>query len=313
MKKRDEYIWYEKYRPREINDFILSDSVKKEVDGYLKDKNFDHLIFHGKWGTGKSSLTQFLISKLDLECLSLNASSKDERGIAVIDEKIIPFAQRMSFATFKVVDLREAEKLTKDAQEALKEVIEEYHDNCKFIFTTNNISKLDGGIRSRCTDIYIEPEDKKQVAKRLWYIVHNENIEATKQDVMEIVELYFPDIRSCVKTLQRHSKSGKLDTSNILTKKDIEKIIDIIPSAFNQSIKKRVSVWKEARSIISNVSSDNIDYAFSFLFENIDTIIPDDKLADTLLTIAEYMFRSSSVIDKETMLSACILEIINDN
>lgn len=314
MNKSNNFIWYEKYRPQELNDFILPEDIKSKVNEYLKEESLEHIIFHGTWGTGKTSLTNFLIDKLNVDVLTLNASNKDERGIDVINDSIVPFAQRMSFSAFKVVDLRESEKLTSHAQEALKDVIEEYNENCKFIFTTNDIHKLNGAIRSRCVEIHIKPteENKVDMYKRIWYILNEENIEATKKEAKKLVDVYFPDIRSCVKMAQYYSKSGKLDISKLSTEDDFERILKLLKNSKKKTKSEKIKLWKNIRSIISSMPDVNTEGVYSYIFDNSEKVYNDEELPEVLINLSEYMYRSSQVTDKKTMLSSCILQLINE-
>jgi len=76
--------------------------------------------------------------------LELNAS--DERGIAVIREKVKLFAQASvgastGIAPFKLIVLDEADSLTGDAQAALRRIMENYSRVTRFCIICNYVSR----------------------------------------------------------------------------------------------------------------------------------------------------------------------------
>ena len=143
-------IWTEAYRPQVFNDVIID--KKSLIENYLKEPNTipSFLFSSAKPGTGKTTTAKIIAKTLKCDILSLNSS--DERGIDTVRDKIKAFAESMSSleGMKRCVFMDEADRSTSTAQDALKNIIETYSDNCFFIFTCNDISKITEPIRSRC-------------------------------------------------------------------------------------------------------------------------------------------------------------------
>ena len=130
-------LWVEKYRPKTVADYVFRDNdQKKQVNGYIKDGTIPHLLLSGSPGIGKTTLSKILIEAIgisDYDVLEVNASR--ETGIDFIRDKIIPFISMIPFGPFKVVLLDEADRLSQQAQDSLKGIIEEYSAHARFILT----------------------------------------------------------------------------------------------------------------------------------------------------------------------------------
>jgi replication factor C small subunit len=133
-----------------------------------------------------------------------------DRGIDVIREKVKIFSQSMSSETGvkRLVFMDEADGLTPASQTSLRNVIEEYSDNVFFIFTANDISKIIEPIRSRCITISFDSPNKVDILLRLEDICEKENLNYTEEIIEKLVNLYYPDIRSMILSLQKCSIEG---------------------------------------------------------------------------------------------------------
>ena len=306
--KINSLVWNEKYRPKKIDDFLLPDNLKELFRSYVENETVDNLILYGSTGVGKTSLVRYLTNNITCEVLPINAS--EERGIDVIREKVISFAMKKSMFGLKIVDFREGEKLTIDAQDALKDVIEESYEYTKFIFTTNNIDKIVPAVRGRCTEIEVYPSDVNSVGKRLKEIMINENLKITgveKNKLWKYVKRTYPNIRAIINTLQTSSRTGvvKLIEAESYTD-DFKRVLDII----NES-EEIFDSYKKYRAIINSVPHNLISEIYSFYYNNIDNIeIEDNKKLDILDIISKYNYQDGLVVDKEINASSMILEIL---
>src|SRR3990167_6976996 len=214
-------IWIEKYRPKRFEDVIGQNL------SHIKDhlKNLPHFLLVSKSpGTGKTSTAKIIIKELKADFISLNAS--DERGIDVIRNKIKTFAMtRSTNGKFKIVHLDEADYLTRDAQPALRNMMETYASNCRFILTANYENKLIEPLRSRCVRIEFSTPSKTQISVLLQTIVQKENLNVEMTLINQLIDKCYPDIRKMVNNLQRFSMTKNIKDLQIRETTDLSQLI----------------------------------------------------------------------------------------
>lgn len=198
-----EESWTEKYRPKTFDDFINNDKdiILKILN---KPKSMPHLLLVSRTaGTGKTTLAKLIPQYFKADTLIIN-SSKD-RKIEVIRERVVKFSSSMSsnndVPRFIIMD--EIDGMGLNAQEALRGVMEEFHDNCKFILTGNSINKIHDAIQSRCVKINFKTPQKTDIYKYLDNICKKENIVYESDDVLnKIIDNDYPSIRNMINNLQ---------------------------------------------------------------------------------------------------------------
>src|SRR5690606_11650979 len=142
-----------KYRPKKVSDTILPERLQKTFQAMVDSSTVPHLLLHGSPGVGKTTIARAMLNELGSDCYMANASSKKERSIGFIDQ-LEGYCSTVSFAGGrKYVILDEADKLTIDAQDAMRTFLEKVEKNCGFILTCNHAHKLTEAIHSRCTVI----------------------------------------------------------------------------------------------------------------------------------------------------------------
>lgn len=305
-------ILAEKYRPKSLDDIILSKEMKPVVQKILDTGKIPSMTLWGHTGTGKSSIINILRNQLDVEYEYINASKKETRGIDVVSEIIVPYCEKVSFNENKIMDLREAEKLTPDAQTALKDVIEEHSDDTSFILTTNNPNKIDKALFGRCKLYKVQPDSKKEVARHIAQICKKESISISKEDIVGLVKKFFPDIRSMIMELDSETVEGKFSLGSSQSfSNHYEKLIDLIKTSKNQ--KDVIVRYKKVRAIINTLSDNEIDGLFPYLFDNIEHFSNSDiEYIVFNLKISEFMNHNYSMgIDKQINLAALLLSILN--
>ena len=174
-------IWTEKYRPINLAEVRGQDEIIKRIESLTKTLNIPHLLLAGPAGTGKSTLALVIVKELYGSTwrdnyLELNAS--DERGIAVVREKVKSFAKTKALGNvpFKVIFLDEADALTPEAQQALRRTMENYSAGCRFILSCNYSSKIIDPIQSRCAVFRFKLLEKKDIQKVLEKIAEQEKL-----------------------------------------------------------------------------------------------------------------------------------------
>ena len=205
-------LWVEKYRPNTVDGYVFTDdNQKSQVEGWIKEESFPHLLMSGDPGTGKTTLAKLLINELGVEeydVLTINASR--ENGIDVLRDKINGFVQTMPFGKFKVVLLDEADYLTQPSQAALRNDMEAYHETVRYILTCNYAHKIIPALKSRCHEFHIAKPDMVEFTARSATVLVTEEV-TFELDVLDTyIRATYPDLRKCLSQLQVNSSSGAL-------------------------------------------------------------------------------------------------------
>ena len=307
MDVRDnEFLWVEKYRPQTIDDCILPEAQKKDFRVMLDKGEIQNMLLCGGAGMGKTTIARALCNELDTDYIIINGS--EESGIDVLRTKIKQFASAESFSGKpKVVILDEADYLNPNStQPALRAFIEEFSNNCRFIFTCNFKNRIIPPLHSRCAviEFKIGKDDRAQIAagffKRVLEILRNENIEFDKKVVAKVVEKHFPDYRRVLNELQKYSVSGAIDEG-------------VLVSVSESNMTELVTVlkdkdWKKMRNWVVN----NQDNDPTGLFRKIyDTLIEKvSTVPQLVLLLADYQYKAAFCADQEINLVACLTEIM---
>ena len=194
-------IWWEKHRPFSIDAFVGQYDIVEEIRLILEgNAPMQHFLFSSaEPGTGKTTLAYIIAEALGWQLHKFNASSKKTRGIEFIEEYIIPMSRIGQWETIFFLD--EADRLTPQAQDALKGVIEDAQGY--FILTCNDISKVSPWLRSRCQVRVFEPIETEMVEKRLAQIAAFEGVEVDAHAIKVIAKKHRGDLRNSIGALQK--------------------------------------------------------------------------------------------------------------
>jgi replication factor C small subunit len=289
IKKKEHTLWVEKYRPNSLDTYIGDEKFKEYVATCIKTNDSQNLIFHGKTGTGKTTAARIIINTVD--CASLYLNGSDENGIDTVRDKIKAFASSASFKPIKYIVLDDSQNFTPQAQQALLNIIESYSKNTRFIFTVNVLGKLISGIQSRCEKFQVIPPDKAGIAEYLVMILEAEGIEYDIQDVVPVINKYFPDIRKCVNVIQANSYTGKLEVPHDMFSSDhIDEIIDVLKS-------KSKEKFKTIRQLVADNSLTDFTDVYKSMYDRLEEFT--NSLGETCLYLAEGEYESNFVPDRE--------------
>jgi replication factor C subunit 3/5 len=216
--------WVEKYRPTQFDDIVLDPLNRKLFSNILKTDYFPNLLFYGPPGTGKTTTIINLINSYQKKhnqvsrstVLHLNAS--DERGIDVIRNQIFQFVRSKNLFEkgIKFVILDEVDYMTKNAQQALKYLLQSSGQNVRFCLICNYISKIDESLKNEFIAIRFNQLPKQEIDRFLTQIAEKENIELSNGAIDTIQKLYKSDIRSMINFIQLHQSILSWDNT-ILT------------------------------------------------------------------------------------------------
>ena len=300
-------LWTEKYRPKNIDDCILPERLKKPFQEYVNQSNIPNLLLSGGAGVGKTTVAKAMCEEIGCDYLVINGS--DESGIDTFRTKIKNYASSMSLAGGrKVIIIDEADYLNPNStQPALRNAIEEFAGNCSFIFTCNYKNRIIDPLHSRCAvvDFGLKKEEMAEMAgqffKRLQSVLSSEEIEFENVVLAELIKKHFPDFRRVLNELQRYSQFGKID-SGILAQVGNAKIDEIV-----KHIKE-----KDFGSIRKWVGANDVDAntVFRQIYDALYDIMKSQSIPQAVLIIADYQYKNAFVADTEINLVACLTEIM---
>lgn len=159
-------LWVEKYRPSNLQEMVLDDKTRISFEEYKSTQMIPNLLFIGNAGIGKTSLAKVIAKDVikDSQYLYINAS--DENGIDTIRVAVTNFAKTRSLTgALKIVILDEVDGLTMDAQRALRNTMEEYSSNTRFILTANYKHRVIQPLQSRSQSFDLTPPIKSCVSR----------------------------------------------------------------------------------------------------------------------------------------------------
>ncbi|KAG9149170.1 hypothetical protein Leryth_003163 [Lithospermum erythrorhizon] len=202
--------WVEKYRPRSLSDVAAHRDIIDTIDRLASGNRLPHLLLYGPPGTGKTSTILAMARKLygtQLHNMVLELNASDDRGIDVVRQQIQDFAstQSMTFGAkfpVKLVLLDEADAMTKDAQFALRRVIEKYTKNTRFALICNQVNKIIPALQSRCTRFRFAPLESIHVTERIKHVIDTEGLNVTDSGLKALVRLSNGDMRKALNILQ---------------------------------------------------------------------------------------------------------------
>lgn len=299
-------LWVEKYRPSNLQEMVLDDKTRISFEEYKSTQMIPNLLFIGNAGIGKTSLAKVIAKDVikDSQYLYINAS--DENGIDTIRVAVTNFAKTRSLTgALKIVILDEVDGLTMDAQRALRNTMEEYSSNTRFILTANYKHRVIQPLQSRSQSFDLTPPIKSCVS-RVVHILKQENIEVVeseKKNITKLIKSFYPDLRKTVNELQKCCIAGKLEINTYAT--HLEFVGDILNTLKQDSLAVR-------KLVIQNEQLFNNDYA-TLLKQMFDYIIDKEQSSmetkKQLLIISEHLYRSALVLDQEINFYSCCIAL----
>ena len=296
-------LWVEKYRPNSLDNYIGNDHLKSKVSVYLESGDIPHLLLFGRAGTGKTTLAKLLVGNIDCDYLYINAS--DENSVDVVREKVKNFASTLGFKDMKVIILDECDYITPNAQAALRNLMETFSKNCRFILTCNYVERIIDPIQSRCQSFQIIPPDRKQVAQHLANILGNENIEYDIKDIATIVNAGYPDVRRVINGAQRQVVNGSLVIDeNTITQNDYKtKVLEILTK------QDKKTSFQMIRQLLADSKVSDFSDLFRLMFDTVDDW-GKGHIAECILILSKYQQSDAVVVDKEINIMAMFVELI---
>ena len=279
--------WVEKYRPNQFDDIVL-DPINRQLFQQILDKNyFPNLLFYGPPGTGKTTTIINLIQEYQTKysrpnksnVIHLNAS--DERGIDIIRNQIHSFVKSMNlFETgFKFVVLDEVDYMTKNAQQALKYLLQTTTTNVRFCLICNYISKIDESLKNEFICVRFNQLPKQDIYQFIRTIAQKEGIEIETNAINTIQTMYKSDIRSMINFLQLN-QNFKLEewNQNVMNSVLLDRLRQLFICSSSIDI-NTITVFIHNISVQYNIDKKHIIHTyFNYIIRNFPEEITDDFL-----------------------------------
>ena len=310
IENRDnQFLWVEKYRPQTIDECVLPEALKKTFKEYIAQGQLPTFLFSGTAGVGKTTVAKALCNEVGADYIMINGSDEG-RSIDTLRTTIKQFASTVSLTDAKkIVIIDEADYMNADSvQPALRSFIEQFSNNCRFIFTCNFKNRIIEPLHSRCAviEFKINNKDKQEICgtfmKRVIQILKNENVEFDLKVVSELIMKHFPDYRRILNELQRYSVSGKID-SGIL--------VNVSQESYKQLVKDmKDKNFSAVRTWVAKNSELGTSALFKELYDNATTNMDTDTIPQLILILAEYQYKAAFVADQEINIMAALTEIM---
>lgn len=248
--------WVEKYRPTSFDTIVLDEINQTIIKNIIETDTFPNLLLYGPPGTGKTTTIINLIKSYQLKYkqtgngLTIHLNASDERGIDIIRNQILQFvnSQSLFFKGMKFVVLDEVDYMTKNAQQALKYLLQEFSENARFCLICNYISKIDESLKNELLQLRFNQLPREKIVNFLENINKLEKINLSSIQISSIQKLFNSDIRSMINYMQSNSFFSdeiKVIDDNVLNilhtsfvkKQNAYNIIDSLMREYNLDIK----------------------------------------------------------------------------
>ena len=306
----NEFLWVEKYRPKNIEHCILPDELKNTFRSFVDKGEVPNLLLCGTAGIGKTTVAKALCHELGVDFIVINGSDEG-RFLDTVRNNAKQFASTVSLtssAKHKVIIIDEADNTTHDVQLLLRASIEEFQNNCRFIFTCNFKNKIIQPLHSRTTviDCNTRGKQKQEIAGKFFErcrgILTAEDIQFTDAVVAEVVQKFFPDFRRTLNELQRYAASGVIDTGILaqISQVRLEKLVGALKTKDFGATRK----W-----IVANLDNDP-NTILRTVYDSLYGALAPASIPQAVLIIAKYQYQSAFVADQEINLLAALTEIM---
>jgi replication factor C subunit 3/5 len=292
----DNRPWVEKYRPTRFEDIVLDPLNRKLLKNIVSQNKFPNLLFYGPPGTGKTTTIINLINKYQEKYdqknkgLKIHLNASDDRGIDVIRNQINQFVNTKTLFGngLKFVILDEVDYMTKNAQQALRYLIQQYNKNIRFVLICNYISKIDSALQNEFIRLRFCQLPKKDTYNFLNTIIEKEGLNITSKQITIIQKKFKSDIRSMINYIQSNHTNLTFNT-DILSKKFLEKTLKNIrkngnsKEILNICNKNNIEIKDFINELLLYIINEKVELLNKDFINSIQIIIHSEKVDNIYL------------------------------
>jgi replication factor C small subunit len=231
-------LWIEKYRPSTLDQIAGQGPAVRHLASFARSGTVPHLLLTGPHGTGKSSAIGCFAKEIYGEDWELNTNIiqtadifQQGRALLEQDERYAHLYQKNQSlvsnfkyiikwyaslrplnAEFKILVFEDAHALTRDAQQALRRIMEQTSSTSRFVLTTTNPSAIIPAIASRCLPLFFAPVEASVMLASLRKVMELEQPAArpcSEDDLELIVQASAGDMRRALLLLQAATETGR--------------------------------------------------------------------------------------------------------
>jgi DNA polymerase III delta prime subunit len=220
----------------------IHNDLKKQLNCFINKKDVPHIIFYGKSGCGKTEILNYFIKQIyknteNYHKYTMFINCAHGKGIKFIRDELKFFAKtniQQNNLLFKSIILSNADKLTIDAQSALRRCIEEFSHTTRFFILLEDYNNLLKPIISRFCSIYVsEPiidnklqnlhkynlqkiykNEEKNTNKRLNWLsktIENKNNYINCKKTIQLIDILYAKAYSALDIIKVIRKTKKLE------------------------------------------------------------------------------------------------------
>ena len=305
----NDILWVEKYRPKLVDQCVLPDNTQKVFSEIVEKGEIPNLLLTGSPGIGKTTIAKALCNQLECDWLMINGSDEG-RMIDTLRTTITNFASTVSLSGGKkVLIIDEADYMNPESvQPAMRGSIEQFAQNCRFIFTCNFKNRIIPALHSRCSvvDFKIKKDDKPVLAQRFLKIatgiLDKETVKYKPDIVAQLILKHFPDFRRVINELQKHAVGGMID-NDILTQASEENLKELFVAL------KKKDFTSMRKWVAENIDNDHVRL-YRQIYDALYCKFEKQSIPQAVLTIADYSYKAAFVADQEVNMVACLTEMM---
>ncbi len=277
--------WVEKYRPNTFDDIVLDPLNKTILENIIKNEHFPNLLFYGPPGTGKTTSIINLIKAYQENSqnqnLMIHLNASDERGIDIIRNQINSFVNSKSLFNngMKFVILDEVDYMTKNAQIALRYLLQSYKSNVRFCLICNYISRIDEALQNEFVRLRFNQLPEREIITFLNVINEKEKLQYSDETIHLIQKLFNSDIRSMINYMQSNEQiiyNRKIIQTELWEKitddiknKDLDENLQFISKLSNEYNIEKKNIIKNYLNYLIRNKKHIINISFLSFVENI--------------------------------------------